>query len=133
MATDTEVFVTDVAARNRRNRTAGKSWERAIEVGGREHGVDTERTRDSGIKDQGDAAMRIRGHYLVIEAKNATLNVTGFLREAEVEAKHFAEKRHISPDLVHPVVFWKRRGFGKFEDGVAMMTIGEYLRLTKSL
>ena len=51
----------DAAARNRRNRGAGKRWEKEILDGGRGAGIDTERTRDTGTKDEGDLVLRIGG------------------------------------------------------------------------
>lgn len=124
--------MSDISKQNKRNRTAGKSWERDIMQGARTWGVDYERTRDTGTKDEGDGVIRQGGHYIVVEAKNAKLEPTGFIRESEVEAEHFAEHRNLPRDLVHPVVFVKRRGKG-FLDGMALMTIGEYLRLVESV
>lgn len=122
--------MSEVAKRNARNRGAGKRWEAEIEKGGRELGIDTDRTRDTGVKDQGDLVMRTGGSYLVIEAKNAKLEPGPFVEEALVEAKHFAELRGLDAELVHPVVFVKRRG-KNFLDSFALITIREYLRLVR--
>lgn len=119
--------MSEVARRNARNRGAGKRWEKEIEVGGRAVKVDTERTRDTGTKDQGDEVMRIDGKYVVIEAKNAAFQ-PAFWDEAAVEAKHFAEFRNLDAERVYPVVFLKRRGKG-FLDSLAVVSIREYLRL----
>lgn len=123
--------MSEIAKRNARNRGAGKRWQREIRDGGRAAGFDTEETRDTGTRDEGDHVIRDGGRYYVVEAKNATLNVTGFIAEAELEAKHFGEHRGLDPEIVHPVVFWKRRGKG-FLDGAAILTIREYLRLVKA-
>ena len=120
--------MSDIAARNKRNRGAGKRWEKEILDGARAQGFDTERTRDTGMKDEGDHVIRHGGHYFVIEAKNAKLEPTPFLREAATEAAHFAENRKLAEDVVHPVVFVKRRGFG-FLDAIAMMTVRDFLTL----
>lgn len=96
--------------------------------GVRAAGFDYERTRDTGTKDEGDGVIRSGGKFYVVEAKNAKLSPTEFLNEAHLEAKHFAEHRLLDQDKVHPVVFVKRRG-KKFEEGLALLTIGEYLRL----
>lgn len=122
--------MTDIAARNKRNRGAGKRWEKEIEVGGRAAGIDTERTRDSGTKDQGDLVMRAAGKFIVIEAKNAALQPGPFVEEALLEAQHFGEFRGLDPASVHPVVFVKRRGKG-FLDSFALTTVREYLRLVE--
>lgn len=121
--------MTDIAKRNARNRGAGKRWEKEIEDGGRALGIDTDRTRDTGTKDQGDLVMRVDGgQYVVIEAKNAALQPGPFVEEALVEAKHFAELRGLPAERVHPVVFVKRRG-KNFLDSFALITVREYLRL----
>lgn len=123
--------MSEIAKRNARNRGAGKRWEKEILDGGRAEGIDTERTRDTGTKDEGDLALRLGGRFHVIEAKNAKLEPTAFLAEAELEGKHFAEHRNLPTEVVHPVVFVKRRGKG-FLDGLALLTIREYLRLARA-
>jgi hypothetical protein len=121
--------VSEVAKRNARNRGAGKRWEKEIEDGGRALGIDTDRTRDTGTKDQGDLVMRVDGgKFVVIEAKNAKFEPGPFVEEALVEAKHFAEFRKLDASRVHPVVFVKRRG-KNFLDSFALITVREYLRL----
>jgi len=123
--------MSEVAKRNARNRGAGKRWEKEIEDGGRASGIDTDRTRDTGTKDQGDLVMRPGGgKFVVIEAKNAKLEPGPFVEEALIEAAHFAELRGLDPANVHPVVFVKRRGKG-FLDSFALTTTREYLRLVK--
>lgn len=123
--------MSEVAKRNARNRGAGKRWEKEILDGGRAFGIDTERTRDTGTKDEGDLVLRVGGRFHVIEAKNAKLEPTPFLAEAEIEAQHFAEHRSLPVESVHPVVFVKRRGKG-FLDGLALVTIRDYVRLAKA-
>lgn len=120
--------MTDVAARNKRNRGAGKRWEKEILDGGRAQGLDTERTRDTGTKDEGDLVIRHAGKFVVIEAKNAAFQPGPFVEEALLEAGHFAEHRGLDPASVHPVAFVKRRG-KNFLDSFALTTVREYLRL----
>jgi hypothetical protein len=123
--------VSEIAKRNARNRGAGKRWEREIRDGGRAEGIDTEHTRDTGTKDEGDLVLRVGGRFHVVEAKNAKLAPTEFLREAAVEAEHFAEARKLPGEVVHPVVFVKRARFG-FLDGLALLTVRDYLKLAKA-
>lgn len=125
--------MSDTSTRNRTNRARGKTWERGIRDYLRGLGFDIERTRDTGTKDEGDLVIRHGGLYHVIEAKNAKLEPTGFLREAALEAKHFAEHRFLSPDLAVPVVFVKRRGFGSPGDGLAIMTVDQYANLIRRI
>lgn len=122
--------MSDVAKRNNRNRTAGAAWERRIEQDGRAAFIDTERTRNSGVQDQGDLVMRINGRYHVIEAKNvARVNMTDFVRQANEEAIVFAARRGIDVDRVHPVAFIKKQGAASALEGFALMSVAEYLRL----
>lgn len=122
--------MTDIAARNKRNRGAGKRWEAEVLKGGREAGFDTERTRDTGTNDEGDLVIRSGGKYVVIEAKNAAFQPGPFVEEALIEAQHFAEHRGLDPAKVHPVAFVKRRGAG-FRKAFALTTVEEYLRLVE--
>lgn len=122
--------MSDAAKRNARNRRAGKDWERTIEVEGRKMGFDVDRTRDTGIQDQGDLALRHNGKLVVIEAKNAKFEPGPFVEEALLEAQHFATKRGLA-EAPHAVAFVKRRGKGGLVEHFALTTIGEYLRLVK--
>lgn len=125
--------MTDVARQNARNRRAGKAWERDLEQQGRKLGHDIDRTRDTGLKDQGDLVIRSGGRYFVVEAKNAKLQPGPFVDEALLEAKHFAEFRGLDEERVHPVVFVKKAGKSDIRDGLALLPIGEYLRLVKAV
>lgn len=122
-----------VKRQNRRNRQAGKTWERDILNYCREYGFDTERTRDTGTKDEGDLVLRHGGRYYVVEAKNARMEPTGFLNEAEVEREHFRQHRNLYDTDVSGVVFVKRRGKGSAGDGIALMTIDQYLDLIQRI
>lgn len=123
--------MTDAAARNKRNRQAGKRWEAEIRDGGRStFGLDIERTRDTGTNDEGDLVIREGGHYFVIEAKNAKLEPTPFLSEASLEASNFAKHRGLPAEVVHPAVFVKRRQKG-LAGGLVLLTVEEYVRLIK--
>lgn len=124
--------MSEAARQNARNRRAGKAWERDIEQQGRLLGFDVDRTRDTGLKDQGDLVIRESGLFVVVEAKNAKLTPGPFVEEALLEAKHFAEFRNLDPERVHPVVFVKRRGVAAIGPAFALTTIEEYLRLVKA-
>lgn len=115
-------------ARNRRNRNAGKAWERTIRDGGRDLGIDVEHIRDTGTHDQGDLVYRIGGRFYVIEAKNTGRFEAGHVDESIVQAHNFAVARRLDEALVHPVVFRKRHGKASLLDGFAITTVAEYLR-----
>ena len=112
-----------------RNRRAGKEWERQLKNGYRASGHDTEHHRDTGTKDEGDLILRVGNYHFVCEAKNAALNVTGFLSEASVEAEHYAASRtYVDPENVFPFVDWKRKG-KTFDGGVVMLEREVWLRI----
>lgn len=117
------------AAQNRRNRSAGKAWERRIRDDGRDLSIDVEHIRDTGTSDQGDLVYRIGGGFYVIEAKNTGKFEARHVDESIVEADNFAKARKLDPTLVHPVVFRKRHGKAPMLDGFAIVTVREYLRL----
>ena len=116
------------AAQNRRNRSAGKAWERRIRDDGRALCIDVEHTRDTGTNDEGDLVYRIGGRFYVIEAKNTGKFEPKHVDESIVEAANFAVARRLDPALVHPVVFRKRHGKASLLDGFAITTVAEYLR-----
>lgn len=108
-------------------------WERTLRDGFRASDLDTEHHRDTGTKDEGDLIVRVGKYHFVCEAKNATLNVTGFLNEAEVEAEHYAQSRpYVPAERIFPFVEWKRRG-KTFDGGVVMLTQETWLRILKAL
>lgn len=112
------------------NRRRGARWEVDLVKGLRSLGLDAERLHLNGSKDEGDIAVRHGGRYYVIEAKNAALKPTEFINQSTVEALHFAKNRDLPPAQVHPVVFVKRRQRG-FQQGFAILTIEEYLRIIR--
>lgn len=112
----------------RANRQRGARWEIDLMKGLRSIGFDAERLRLAGKDDEGDVVVRHGGRYIVIEAKNAKLNPTDFLRQASVQALNFTKHRELDPTKVHPVVFVKRARTG-FGQGLALLTIEEYMRL----
>lgn len=116
------------------NQRRGRDWERKLRDGFRAEGFDTEHFRDTGMKDEGDLLVRSSGgHMFVVEAKDAKLNVTGFLGEAEIECQHFAESRpYIADDKIHGVVAWKRRG-KTFKGGVVMMDMATFMSILEAM
>lgn len=110
------------------NKRRGAQWEIDIVKALRDEGYDAERLHLNGAEDEGDVIVRRGGRYVTVEAKNASLKPTEFLRQAELEAGHFARHRGLDEELVHPVVFVKRARQGVGE-GLALLTINEYLRL----
>lgn len=125
--------MSEAASRNRRNRAAGKSWERQIETDFRALSLDTERTRDSGEHDQGDLVVRVGGKYHVLEAKNVSkVNMTDFVRQAELERDNFAAKRGLPSTAAFGAALVKRKGKTSALDGFVLMSGREYVRLIKA-
>jgi RecB family endonuclease NucS len=101
--------VTDVAARNRRNKRKGADWEAALRDGFREEQYDIERLHLNGADDEGDLVIRMAGGaFVVIEAKNAKFEPSTFIRQLEVEVENFRKNRGLDAELVSGVVIVKR-------------------------
>jgi hypothetical protein len=109
----------------------GSAWERASLKHARdEKGLDAERLRLTGKEDEGDIVIRIGEQRFIQENKAvARLNLSGWVDEAEVEAKNFAAHRpNINPDNVFGAVVLKRRNHGVGKAFV-VMEYDTYLRL----
>ena len=107
----------------------GGAFERELMKYLREQGHDVERLRLSGKEDEGDLLVRWpSGDRLVIEAKNVkAMDLAGWVKEAELEAKNYAE--HRGTYLPDWAVVHKRRGKGA-ADAYVTMPLREYLRQT---
>lgn len=90
------------------NKRKGAEFELDILKKLRPMGYDIERLRLTGTQDEGDLVLKIGGLAYIIEAKNvAKADLGGWVREAEVEAGHYADHRGIQ--LPHFLVIHKRR------------------------
>lgn len=108
------------------NKRRGAAYELDLLKGLRNEGFDAERLRLSGRLDEGDLILKTSGLPWIIEAKNAKqMDLSGWCREAEVEARNYAAARGIPP--AHFAVFIKKRNAGLFE-GYAVTPIHEWLR-----
>ena len=112
------------------NKRRGTTFERAIEGFLLEEGLSATRLPRAGSRDIGDLHVQINGpEYLVIEAKaRKALNISEWLKEAEVEAEHH-EARYGRP--THPVVIHKARGRGTAEARVTM-TLADFVALLRA-
>ncbi|MFE2104290.1 hypothetical protein ACFXAF_00190 [Kitasatospora sp. NPDC059463] len=125
--------MTDVAARNRRNKRRGASWESELRDGLRGADLDIERLRLAGKDDEGDHVVRWlapirRRPFLVIEAKNAKFEPGQFIGEALRERHNFAGHRGLDPDDVDVVVAVRRRG-ASWRKAYVLTTVEEYFDL----
>lgn len=80
----------------------------------RERGYDAERLRLAGKADEGDVRVLADGGVTVMEAKApgeaGRIDLSGWVREAHVEAGNYAEARGVTHAVVRPVVVIKARG-----------------------
>ena len=95
-----------------KNKRKGASFELDVMKWFRSKGVNAERLRLSGQKDEGDLVVIIAGETFILELKNTkVLNLPQFWREAVVEAQNYATARGIKPAPLSYVVV-KRRSAG---------------------
>ena len=95
-----------------KNKRKGASFELDVMKWFRSKGVNAERLRLSGQKDEGDLVVIVAGETFILELKNTkVLNLPQFWREAVVEAQNYASARGITPAPLSYVVV-KRRSAG---------------------
>jgi Holliday junction resolvase len=98
----------------------GPLWETTLLKYLREHQLDAERLRLTGKEDEGDLVVK-DGGVVIVEAKNEKkIDLAGYLREAEAEARSYAKHRKLDPDLITPVAIIKRRNHGAGQAYVVM-------------
>lgn len=127
--------MSDVAARNKRNRRAGAKWQSDIRDNLRAAGFDIERLALTGQEDEGDHVVRLQSSgiwvppkYVVLEAKAGEMHPAQFVREAELEAKHYAEHRDIDPTRVMGIAVVKQRG-KNWKDAYVLTTMRAFFQL----
>lgn len=87
----------------------GPLWEVRLLNHLRGQRFDVERLRLTGKEDEGDLVVKDDG-IVVIEAKDdKSFNISGWVRESEVEAVNYAKHRGLDPREVTPIVVVKRR------------------------
>ena len=106
----------------------GSAWETDLRAYLIDSGFDTVRNTTNGANDIGDLATRVNGKHYVIEAKaTKTLDLSGFLAEAFVEADNYATLNRLDRSIVHPLVVVKRRNHG-VNRAYVVQELGEWLR-----
>lgn len=94
----------------------GTTFETDLRNWFRANGYDAERLARTGQRDEGDVVVRkdFLGSIGVIEAKapgaSNRIDLSGWTKEAQLEAVHFAEARGLSREEVTPAVIIKARG-----------------------
>jgi hypothetical protein len=125
--------VTEASDRNRRNRRAGARWQTALRDGLRDAGLDIERLALAGVEDEGDHVVRLSSglpvrRFVVIEAKAGAMHPAEFVRQAQLEAGHFAFHRGLSAAEVTGIAVVKKRG-ANWRDAYVLTSLRDYFGL----
>lgn len=107
---------------------AGKAYEGELMRYARDQGIDIERLRLTGEEDEGDLLIRGgRARYVVEAKRTKTLDLAGWLREAENERDNYDKHRGYSLVPTSFVVVHKARGKGTGRSYVTT-TLDEFLK-----
>jgi len=110
-------------ARGATYETDTKDWFRA-------NGYDAERLARTGAKDEGDVVIRsdFLGSIGIIECKapgsGNAIDLSGWTREAQLEATHFAEARGLGRNEILAAVLIKARG-KSISDSYLVLRLGD--------
>ena len=109
------------------SRRTGTAFESALVKHIRDRfGLRAERLRQSGKNDCGDIAVDDVGLVYLIEAKaEKSINLSGYVAEAEAERRNYCRARGISESGVMPLAVVKRRGLG-IGKSYAITTLDEF-------
>ncbi|AVE00418.1 holliday junction resolvase [Streptomyces phage OzzyJ] len=110
------------------NKRKGADWEISLRNEFRELGFDIERLHLNGADDEGDLVIRLDGKFVVIEAKNAKLEPSTFIKQMEDETENFRRNRGLGPEKVEGVVIVKRRG-QSWRKALVLTTVERYFGL----
>ncbi len=99
------------------HKVRGATFETDIKNWFRAKGLDAERLARTGAKDEGDVVIRagFLGGIGVLECKapgkDGRIDLSGWTKEAQLEAKHYLESRsYLSKEILLPAVVIKARG-----------------------
>jgi hypothetical protein len=112
------------------HKARGATYETDIKDWFRANGYDAERLARTGAKDEGDVVVRsdFLGSIGVIEAKapgaGNSIDLSGWTREAQLEATHYAEARNLKREEVLAAVLIKARG-KSISDSYLVLRLGD--------
>lgn len=112
------------------HKVRGATYETDIKDWFRGNGYDAERLARTGARDEGDVVVRsdFLGSIGVLECKapgaNGRIDLSGWTKEAQLEAVHYAEARGLSKDAILPAVVIKARG-KSIEDSYLVFRLGD--------
>ena len=112
------------------HKARGANFETDLRDYFRRIGLDSERLARTGARDEGDVVVRsdFLGYIGIIEAKapgqSGRIDLSGWTKEAQLEATHYAEARGIDREAVLPAVIIKARG-KSVEDSYLVFRLGD--------
>ena len=112
------------------HKARGATFETDLRDYFRRIGLDSERLARTGARDEGDVVVRsdFLGFIGVIEAKapgqSGRIDLSGWTKEAQVEATHYSEARSIERASVFAAVVIKARG-KSIEDSYLVLRLGD--------
>jgi hypothetical protein len=113
------------------HKARGATYETDITKYFRGIGYDAERLARRGSKDEGDVVIRsdfIGGTIGILECKapgaGNAISLSGWAKESEVEAGHYAEARGIPREAILPAVVIKARG-KSIADSYLVLRLGD--------
>ena len=112
------------------HKARGATFETDIRDWFRNRGYDAERLARTGAKDEGDVSVRadFLGSIGVLECKapgaGNAIDLSGWTKEAQTEAKNYAEARALGKELVLPAVVIKARG-KSIADSYLVLRLGD--------
>jgi Holliday junction resolvase len=112
------------------HKARGATFETDIRDWFRSRGYDAERLARAGAKDEGDVAIKADffGSVGILECKapgaGNAISLSGWAKESQVEATHYAEARGLDRDTVLPAIVIKARG-KSIDDAYLVLRLGD--------
>ena len=113
------------------HKARGATYETDIKDYFRGLGYDAERLARRGSKDEGDVVVRadfINASIGILECKapgaGNAIDLSGWTKEAQTEATHYAEARQIDREAVLPAIVIKARG-KSIDDAYLVLRLGD--------
>ena len=112
------------------HKARGATFETELRDYFRRIGLDSERLARTGARDEGDVVVRsdFLGFIGVIEAKapgqSGRIDLSGWTKEAQIEATHYSEARGIQRTSILPAVVIKARG-KSIADSYLVLRLGD--------
>ena len=112
------------------HKVRGATFETDIKDWFRGKGFDAERLARTGAKDEGDVVIRndFLGSIGILECKapgkDGRIDLSGWTKEAQLEAKHYAEARDLVREAILSAVVIKARG-KSLDDAYLVFRLGD--------